>query len=148
MPEVWHKLGQRGIITAPFATEPVMPISYWCVLIAALLPFALTAIAKGIGRRDFDNHAPRDFQARLKGAAARAHWAHQNSFEAFAPFAAAVLVAQQLHAPQDRIDALAIAFIVLRVIYGACYIADWATLRSVIWAGGLACTIALFVIGA
>ncbi|MGH8042269.1 MAG: MAPEG family protein [Rudaea sp.] len=125
-----------------------MPVSYWCVLIAALLPFAFTAIAKGIGRRNFTNHAPRDFQSRLTGAAARAHWAHLNSFEAFAPFAASVLVAQQLHAAQGRIDALAIAFVALRVIYGACYIADQATLRSVVWAAGLACTIALFVIGA
>lgn len=80
--------------------------------------------------------------------ALRAHWAHQNSFEAFPPFAAAVLVAEQLGAAQARIDLLAGAFIVLRLAYGVCYLADRATLRSVVWAGAMACTVALFVIGA
>lgn len=125
-----------------------MHISYWCVLIAAFLPLLFTAIAKTIGRRRFDNHSPRDFQANLTGAALRAHWAHQNSFEAFAPFAAAVLIAQQLGATQGRIDMLAMAFIVLRLLYGGCYLANWATLRSLAWAGAMACTVALFVIGA
>jgi uncharacterized MAPEG superfamily protein len=125
-----------------------MPISYWCVLIVALLPFAFTAIAKTLDRKRFDNRKPRDFQARLTGAAQRAHWAHLNSFEAFPPFAAGVLIAQQLGAAQARIDALAVAFVILRLLYGACYLVDRATLRSVVWAAGLACTIALFVIGA
>lgn len=125
-----------------------MHVSYWCVLIAALLPFGFTAIAKTIGRRRFDNHAPREFQARLTGIAQRAHWAHLNSFEAFPAFAAAVLVAQQVGAGQGKIDALALAFIALRLVYGACYLADLATLRSLVWAGGLACTVALFVLGA
>ncbi len=125
-----------------------MHLSYWCVLIAALLPFLFTAIAKGIERRHFNNRSPRDFQAKLTGPAQRAHWAHLNSFEAFPPFAAGVLIAQQLGAAQGRIDALAMAFVVLRLIYGACYLADVATLRSLVWAAGLACTIALFVIGA
>ena len=125
-----------------------MHISYWCVLIAALLPFAFTAIAKAIDRRHFNNRTPRQFQAQLSGVALRAHWAHLNSLEAFPPFAAGVLVAQQLGAAQGRIDALAIAFVILRLAYGACYLADVATLRSIVWAAGLGCTIALFVIGA
>jgi uncharacterized MAPEG superfamily protein len=125
-----------------------MHISYWCVLIAALLPLLFTATAKLLGRRTFDNRNPREFQAHLSGAALRAHWAHLNSFEAFAPFAAAVLVAQQVGAAQSRIDQLAIAFVVLRLVYGVCYIADMATLRSLIWAGAMACTVALFVLGA
>jgi uncharacterized MAPEG superfamily protein len=125
-----------------------MHLSYWCVLIAALLPFVFTAIAKTLDRAHFTNRAPRVFQGKLTGAAARAHWAHLNSFEAFPPFAAGVLIAQQLGAAQGRIDELAVAFIVLRLIYGACYLADVATLRSLVWAAGLVCTIALFVIGA
>ena len=125
-----------------------MHVSYWCVLAAALLPFAFTGIAKTIGRRDFSNRAPRVFQSKLTGMAARAHWAHLNSFEAFPPFAAGVLIAQQLGAAQGRIDALAIAFVALRVVYGACYLADQATLRSLVWAAAFACTVALFLIGA
>lgn len=125
-----------------------MHISYWCVLIAALLPFGFTAIAKTMDRRRFNNHAVREFQARMTGVAQRAHWAHLNSFEAFPAFAAAVLVAQQVGAAQGKIDALALGFVALRLVYGACYMADLASLRSLVWVGGLACTIALFVIGA
>ncbi len=128
--------------------SPAVHISYWCVLIAALLPFGFTAIAKTLDRRRFNNHAVRDFQARMTGIAQRANWAHLNSFEAFPAFAAGVLVAQQVGAAQGKIDALALAFIALRLAYGACYMADLASLRSLIWAGGLACTIALFAIGA
>lgn len=125
-----------------------MPIAYWCVLAAAMLPYAFTLIAKTVGIREFSNHTPRQFQANLKGLAARAHWAHLNSFEAFPPFAAGVLIAQQLGAAQGRIDMLAIAFVALRIVYGVCYLADLATLRSLIWAAAMACSVALFVIGA
>ena len=125
-----------------------MHVSYWCVLIAAFLPLGFTATAKVIGLRNFDNRKPREFQANLTGTALRAHWAHLNSFEAFPPFAAGVLIAQQLGAAQGRIDLLAVAFVALRVVYGLCYIANQATLRSLVWAGATACTIALFVIGA
>jgi uncharacterized MAPEG superfamily protein len=122
-----------------------MPAAYWCILAAALLPLLFTAIAKGLGRRDFDNAAPREFQARLVGLPARAHWAHQNSIEAFAPFAAGVLVAEQLQMAQSRIDALAVAFIVLRLAYGACYLADRATLRSLVWTLAFLAVLALYV---
>jgi uncharacterized MAPEG superfamily protein len=125
-----------------------MHVSYWCVLIAALLPLLFTAIAKSIGRRSFTNYSPRDFQAQLTGLSQRAHWAHLNSLEAFAPFAAGVLIAQQIGATQRTIDMLAVAFVVLRLIYGVCYMANLATLRSLIWTAALACTVGLFVIGA
>ena len=124
-----------------------MHISYWCVLIAALLPLMFTAIAKFLARRRFNNLAPREFQAKLTGTPARAHWAHLNSLEAFPPFAAGVLVAQQIGAAQGKIDALAIAFIALRLAYGACYVADLGTLRSIVWAAALGCTVALFLLG-
>jgi uncharacterized MAPEG superfamily protein len=126
----------------------IMHISYWCVLVAALLPLAFTATAKLLGRRRFDNQNPREFQAQMTGMALRAHWAHLNSFEAFPAFAAGVLVAQQVGAAQGRIDALAIAFVALRVLYGVCYLANQATARSMVWAGAMGCTVALFVIGA
>lgn len=124
-----------------------MHVAYWCVLAAAFLPLGFTAIAKVIGLRTFDNRQPREFQAHLTGTALRAHWAHLNSFEAFPTFAAGVLIAQQVGAPQGRIDMLALAFVALRIVYGFCYIADQATLRSVVWAGAMACTVALFCIG-
>lgn len=121
-----------------------MTIAYWCVLAAALLPLLFTGIAKFSGP-GFDNRTPRDFQAGLTGMRQRAHWAHLNSIEAFPFFAAAVIVAHQLGAPQARIDWLALAFIACRLVYGLLYMANQATLRSVVWAAGLGCAIAIFV---
>lgn len=121
-----------------------MTTAYWCVLVAALLPILFTGIAKFSGP-GFNNRRPRDFQAGLTGYRQRAHWAHLNSIEAFPPFAAAVIIAQQLSAPQARVDMLALAFIACRVVYGALYMANQATLRSIVWALGLACVIGLFL---
>jgi len=122
-------------------------IAYWCVLAAAILPFVFTAIAKFSGP-GFNNRRPRDFQAALGGWRQRAHWAHLNSFEAFPPFAAAVIIAHQLQGPQATVDGLALAFIGCRLVYGALYIANQATLRSLVWAAGLGCVVALFVVAA
>lgn len=76
-----------------------------------------------------------------------AHWAQLNSFEAFPPFAVAVLVAEQVGAAQGRIDAIALAFIGLRMLYGGCYLANWAALRSLVWFAGMGCVVWLFVLG-
>ncbi|HVF33771.1 MAG TPA: MAPEG family protein [Candidatus Saccharimonadia bacterium] len=124
-----------------------MTIAYWCVLAAGLMPFAWTAIAKASGER-FNNRAPREWQARLTGMPARAHAAHLNSFEAFPLFAAAVIIAQQLQAPQGTIDLLALAFVALRVLYGVLYLADQHLLRSIVWAAAFACAVALFIVAA
>ena len=123
-----------------------MTTAYWCVFAAALLPYAFTVLAKY--SRRYDNRAPRDYLEKLEGWRKRAHWAQLNSFEAFAPFAAGVIVAQQSGAAQDRIDTLAAAFVALRVVYGALYVLDRPMLRSVSWALAFACTIALFLTAA
>lgn len=125
-----------------------MTFALWCVLAAALFPLIFTAIAKygheaGIHRL---NRKPRVFQAELTGFRARAHWAHLNSIEAFPPFAAAVLTAQFVHAPQGRVDLLAALFLLFRVIYAVFYLADKAPLRSLAWVLGLLCVVGLFVV--
>ncbi|MBB6246873.1 MAPEG family protein [Rhodanobacter sp. A1T4] len=126
-----------------------MTIGLWCVLIGILMPLLWTGVAKSMGRYDLRaNQHPRDFLAKLSGPASRANAAQLNSFEAFPAFAAAVLVAQYAHAPQHSIDLLAIAWVVLRLIYGALYIANLAALRSLVWFSGMACVVGLFVIAA
>jgi uncharacterized MAPEG superfamily protein len=124
-----------------------MTIAYWCVLVAALLPIVFTGVAKFAGP-GFNNARPRDFQAKLEGFRARAHWAHLNSFEAFPPVAAGVIIAHQRHVAQGRIDALALTFIAARIVYGVLYIANLPTLRSLVWLVALGCVVALFVSGA
>lgn len=123
-----------------------MTIAYWCVLAAALLPYLTVGLAKS--RRDFDNARPREWLARLTGWRARAHWAHQNAFEAFPPFAAAVIIAHLAGAPQGRIDALALTFVAARLAYAAFYILDRPALRTAVWLAGIACVIGLFVAAA
>lgn len=119
--------------------------AHWCVLIAGLLPYAATITAKAGAR--FDNRHPRDWLARQTGWRARAHAAQLNGFEAFPLFAAAVLVAQQVGAPQARVDALAIAFVAARLAYLGAYLADVAWLRSVVWLVGIGCAVAIFLAG-
>jgi uncharacterized MAPEG superfamily protein len=126
-----------------------MTIAYWCVLAAILLPMVWALIAKfSSGFAPKDNHNPREFLAKAEGVGKRANWAQMNTFESIPGFMAAVIIAQQLNAPQGQVDAIAVTYIVLRLIYGALYIADKASLRSLVWGGGLACIIALFVIAA
>ena len=123
-----------------------MSFAYWCVLAAAYLPIIWTAIAKS--SRRFDNHAPRDYLSQTTGWRKRAHWTQLNGFEAFPPFAAAVIIASVAHAPQPQIDWLAAAFIAFRLIYGLFYLADKAVLRSLAWFAATGCVVALFVAAA
>jgi len=124
-----------------------MTLAYWCVLIAAILPYLWVGLAKyPLG--GYDNRAPREFEEKLTGWKQRAHWAQLNSYEAFAPFAAGVIIAQQLAAPQGTVDALAITFVLARILHGLLYIANQATLRSLAWAVGFVCMIGLFITAA
>ncbi len=129
-----------------------MTTAYWCVLLAALLPILWTGAAKAGGARAggtrYDNARPRESLAALSGWPARANFAQQNSYEAFPPFAAGVIIAQLCNAPQATIDTLAITFVVARVAYGLCYIADQAGLRSLVWLVGFGAMLGLFVTAA
>ena len=118
----------------------------WAILAAALLPYFCTTAAK-FGGRGYDNANPRAFLFSLTGWRARADGAQRNGFEAFPPFAAAVLAAQYAHAPQGRVDLLAAAFVALRVLYSILYVAGVAWLRSIVWALGLLCVVLLFTAG-
>lgn len=124
-----------------------MNLSYWCVLVAGIMPVATVAIAKW-GRRDYDNSEPRRWLEKQNGVRRRADSAHRNHFEAFPFFAAGVLVAQQLHAPQNSIDMLAIAFIAARIVYTGLYLTDRSTLRSVSWFIGYFAVVELFLVAA
>jgi uncharacterized MAPEG superfamily protein len=127
--------------------EQPMTTAYWCVLVAALLPIVWVGAAKAGGGR-YNNARPREFLGSLSGWPARANFAQQNSYEAFPPFAAGIIIAQVCNAPQATVDGLAVTFIVARVVHGLCYIADRSTFRSLVWLVGFACTVGLFVTAA
>ncbi len=124
-----------------------MTIAYWCVLFAALMPIVLSGIAKG-GNESFDNARPRVYLAALQGWRQRANWAQQNAWEAFAPFAAGVVIAAQTGVAQSTMDLLAGGFMLARVLHAAFYIGDQPTLRSLAYLAGLFCTIGFFIAGA
>lgn len=122
-----------------------MPFAYWCVLFAALMPYFLVAYAKSRSR---NNYNPRDSAEKLEGARRRAYAAHQNAFETFPFFAAAVIASVQLGGPIGTINWLAGLYVLIRVVYAGCYLANIATLRSLVWAAGLFVNIAIFVLPA
>ena len=122
-----------------------MTVALWCVLVAGLLPYVATLIAKSGG---FDNRAPRDWLARQEGFRKRANAAQMNSFEAFPFFAAAAITAHMLNGPQSLVDTLALVFIAARIAYLAFYLANKPALRSLVWFVGLAMTVAIFIVAA
>jgi uncharacterized MAPEG superfamily protein len=142
-------LGPIIEVPAPSAAafrENSMPLAYWCILVAALLPIALVSFAKaGTGG---DNRHPREQLESLPAAKRRAYAAHQNAYENFPFFAVAVVSAATLGAPIGTLNALAVLFITARVAHGALYINDNARLRSMAYGAGLLINIAIFVLPA
>ncbi|MQA40138.1 MAPEG family protein [Rugamonas aquatica] len=130
-----------------------MTIANWCVLAACMLPTATVGLAKlasaklarGAGR--YDNKQPREWAAGLTGWQARANAAQMNGFEILPLFIAAVVLAQQAHGDQGRIDTLALGFIGLRLVYIALYLANVDTLRTLVWLAGVGVSIALLAMG-
>ena len=120
-----------------------MTIAYWCVLLMGLFPYVAAGIAKK-GFKDYDNGMPRQWLAKQTGFRARANAAQANLFESLPLFFAAVVIASIAHGPQDRVDLLAIGFVLARIAYLICYVANWPTARSWVWLAGLACVVTIF----
>jgi uncharacterized MAPEG superfamily protein len=116
-----------------------------CILAAVVLTILSIMPAKLDGRRTFDNANPRDPNFYTPGLRARSQGAHQNGFEAFPLFAAAVILAEMRAVPQSVVNALAVAFIVARVIYVLLYLSNLPTARSVVWSAGFLCVVAIFL---
>ncbi len=129
-----------------------LTVAYWAVLVAALLPIACAGLAKwgmfGVPRRQggYDNHDPRAWLARQTDWRARANAAQANSFEALPFFIGAVVIAHQLQAHQTRLDLMAFLYVTLRMVYILLYVADLATLRSVVWVLALAVNIGILFV--
>jgi uncharacterized MAPEG superfamily protein len=117
-----------------------MTIAFWCVLIAAFLPYLAFGFVKGL-----DPKLPRESAKGLQGASLRAHGAHLNHFEAFAPFAAAVIIAHIVEGPSAFANWLAVAFIVVRLGYTYMYMTDRQPLRSACFGIGGFIIVAIFI---
>lgn len=126
-----------------------MSTAYWCILAAALLPYLLSFVAKASGK-GYNNRNPRAWVTKQPEnyRMQRAHAAHLNAFEAFAPFAAAVLMAQAAGVDPGLVTKLSLAFVGLRVLHAGFYLGDLPPLRSLSWLGGFVCVVWLMVAAA
>lgn len=123
-----------------------LTLAYWCVLIAALLPYACAMIAKGGSFGPRDNQQPREWLACQSGWRARANAAQSNSFEGLPFFIGAVIIAHQLGAAQGLLNGLAVAYVALRIAYVALYVSGRGTVRSLVWALALLVNIAILFV--
>lgn len=116
-----------------------------CLFIALLLPYlAKMPVAYAMKKTGhYDNHHPREQQAKLHGLGARAVGAHQNSFESLIVFSTAALTALATNNVSITIQILAVVYLVSRVIYHCFYLLNWAALRSSIWFVGYICCLAM-----
>ena len=126
-----------------------MSVAYWCILVAALLPYLLAFVAK-TGGQGYSNRNPRAWHAKQTDnyKVQRANAAHLNAFEAFAPFAVGVLMAQLAGVDPALVVRLSLAFIAFRVLHGIFYLADKPPLRSLSWMAGFVCVAWLMVAAA
>ena len=119
----------------------------YLILIACLLPYIFTIIAKvTAGFKLKDNQQPREFLSQTTGVSARANAVQQNSFESLPLFIAAILMAEYMVLDQGVMMTLGWAYIVLRVLYGICYLLNWSTLRSIFWLFSMCCPILMLVL--
>jgi uncharacterized MAPEG superfamily protein len=122
-----------------------MPVAYWCVLVAAILPLVWVGYAKSGGS---NNQYPREDYEDLTPPRRRAYAAHQNAYDNFPFFAVAVIVAMTLGANPGTVNLLAVLYILARIAHGALYIANKSSLRSAVYMVGFFLNIAIFVLPA
>ncbi len=119
----------------------------YIILAACLLPYVFTTIAKfSSGYTLRDNRNPREFLAKTTGIAARANAVQQNSFESLPFFLVSMLMAEYLVMPSVLMIYLGVAYLVLRLLYGCAYLANLATLRSILWLLSMACPTLLLLL--
>ncbi|MDP6932384.1 MAG: MAPEG family protein [Myxococcota bacterium] len=120
-------------------------------LLYVVLGYGLTILTKlpvsvAMARHGgYDNHNPRLQQDQLTGWGKRAVAAHKNAFEAFPPYAAAILVAYVSDADTTLLHSLGSGFLLFRVAYEGAYLADRAMLRSSMWFAAVGCCVGLML---
>jgi uncharacterized MAPEG superfamily protein len=117
---------------------------YGVAIAAGLVYLPYMVVAYGRVSVGMDMNAPRAMFDRLPDYAKRATWAHQNSFEVFALFAAAALTAYVTNVASDKTSLYVLAFLAARFLFSLFYILNLPWLRSPMWAIGMVCIFSLF----
>src|SRR3546814_5296953 len=117
-----------------------MRISDWSSDVCSSDLYVWAFVAKRGPR--YDNRDPRGWLAKQDDPhARRANAAYLNAFEAFAPFAAGVLMAQAAGVDPTLVATQALIFVALRVLHGIFYVTDLHLMRSFTWTAGFACVL-------
>jgi uncharacterized MAPEG superfamily protein len=124
--------------------EALMTLAEWMIFAAVILYLLTVAPVKAVGYKTFDNSNPRDPAFYKPGIAMRALGAHVNGIETFPFFALSVLLAEFRRLPQNWIDELAVAFVVIRLVFVFAYLGDRSTIRTLLWNVGFAVNTAIF----
>lgn len=125
-----------------------MTTAFTCIAVA----FGLIVVTRGMllfeQRKlgEIDNQRPRKQWRQLKDRGARVLETHVDAVEAFAPFAAAVLIAHFAGAVPKRIDMLAIAWTIAKVVHPAAHVAEADYLRAGLGLMSWLCVGGLFAI--
>ncbi len=129
-----------------------MTFAIGCVLAAATLPYVflmLSGVPSATERarwgREYNHQRGRDSLEKLTGWRQRAHWAQMNGHEAFAPFAAAMILAAITHVSEGQLHLWGALFFAGRLLHGAFYLADRGVLRTLAWSLGATSTVALMI---
>jgi uncharacterized MAPEG superfamily protein len=117
---------------------------YGIAIAAGLVYLPYILVAYGRVSVGYDVNAPRAMFDRLPDYAKRATWAHQNSFEVFALFAAAALTTYVSDIASDQTSLYVLAFLAARFLFSLFYILDLPWLRSPMWAISMVCIGGLF----
>lgn len=116
-----------------------MTVPYLCILVALVLVYLprFLFVTPAMVQLGYDNAEPREQQKKLHGMARRALAAHQNGFETFAPFAAAVIMAQLADVDPSRITCWSVVFVASRVVFVAAYVLGFHPVRSLAFTAGM-----------
>jgi uncharacterized MAPEG superfamily protein len=124
--------------------EALMTLAEWMIFTAVVLYLLTVAPVKAVGYKTFDNANPRDPAFYQPGIATRALGAHVNGIETFPFFALSVLLAEFRQLPQNWIDELAVAFVLIRLLFVVAYLSNRSTIRTLLWNLGFAVNTAIF----
>jgi len=128
-----------------------MPTHFWCLFVGFLLPFFWGGFGAFLLKKEFghiDANHPRVQSEKASGVGARARGAQYNAWEALAVFAPSLIVAYMFQPASTLAPKLAFAWVALRVLHGAMYLAKVAPARTAMFVLGLVCSFGLYLIGA
>ena len=128
-----------------------MPVIYYVLFTVSVFPILLAFLSGYYRYREFghfDNNNPREQQRQQTGIGARVVAAQHNAWETLILFLLVTFIAFASELDMDGLAGVSLLFLVLRVLHVVCYMADWSTLRSLVYVAANLCCVYIFVIAA